>query len=157
MISTDSGKNMKSNLVTGTVLVPLAFLLLACSGKSGGTADGNSAKFRQYFLQGQQLYNNNCSNCHQKEGTGLGLVYPPLDTSDYMDNNMEEVICLIRYGMEEPVLVNGKEYIQPMPGAPTLTDLEIAEIATYIYNNWNRNRGLVEVAEVADILNACSQ
>ena len=33
----------------------------------------SSPKFEQYYVQGEQLYLKNCSNCHQKTGTGLGL------------------------------------------------------------------------------------
>jgi hypothetical protein len=44
-----------------------------------------------------------------------------------------------------------------MPGIPTLTDLEVAEIATYIYNTWDHKRGIVEVKEVTSVLNACNK
>lgn len=115
----------------------------------------SSPKFRQYYQQGEQLYLNHCSNCHQKDGTGLGRIYPPLNTSDYMDHHFEEVLCLIRHGRGGGLIVNGQEYNQPMPGIPTLSDLEVAEIATYIYNTWTHERGLIEVKAAAKILNEC--
>jgi hypothetical protein len=43
-----------------------------------------------------------------------------------------------------------------MQGVQSLTDLEIAEIATYIYNTWDHKRGMVEVKEVSKILESCS-
>lgn len=133
----------------------LALLLPACSGKRSEESKDTSIKYQQYYLQGQQLYATHCSNCHQKDGSGLGLVYPPLNTSDYMENNFERVICLMRNGTQAEILVNGNAYVQGMPGLPTLTDLEIAEIATYIYNTWEHDQGLIEVASVADLLNSC--
>jgi len=42
-----------------------------------------------------------------------------------------------------------------MPGIPVLTDLEVAEIATYIYNSWEHQRGLVDVAEASRVLRVC--
>jgi hypothetical protein len=42
-----------------------------------------------------------------------------------------------------------------MKGIPALTDLDIAEIATYIYNTWDRQRGIISVNEVTDKMNNC--
>ena len=114
-----------------------------------------SAKFEQYYVQGELLYKKHCSNCHQVNGTGLGLVYPPLDSSDYMEKNFEQVLCLMKYGIKREILVNGKSYVQPMPGVQSLTDLEIAEIATYIYNTWEHQRGIIEVNDASKILKNC--
>ncbi|HEY5823442.1 MAG TPA: cytochrome c [Cyclobacteriaceae bacterium] len=128
--------------------MPAAYcLLLSCS---------NDPKFNQYYVQGEQLYVKNCSNCHQKNGKGLGLVYPPVDQSDYLDKNFEAVLCLMKYGTKGELIVNGKTFNQPMPGIPTLTDLEIAEIATYLYNNWERKRGLVDVKETSAVIAKCN-
>jgi cytochrome c551 len=135
----------------------LAFLfLVACSNKTDNTKK-SSTKFQQYYNQGELLYSQHCSNCHQKNGTGLGLVYPPLDTSDYLTTNFKEVLCLIRYGKEGEILVNGKSYNQKMSGIPSLTDLEIAEITTYVYNTWSNERGLVDIKEVSSILADCAK
>lgn len=132
-------------------------LLIIISSCSAGSKDSNtSVKFQQYYIQGQQLYLQHCSNCHQEDGSGLGRVYPPLNVSDYMENNFEDVICLIRYGKSGEIIVNGDSYVQKMPDMPALTDLEIAEIATYIYNTWNHSRGIIEVKEASTLLRSCS-
>jgi len=73
-----------------------------------------------------------------------------------MNQNFEKVLCLMKYGLKEPITVNGKSFVQPMPGVVTLTDLEIAEIATYIYNSWDHNRGIVDVAEASRVIKACT-
>lgn len=122
---------------------------------SPGSQSGKSVKFQQYFVQGEQLYNLHCSNCHQKSGKGLGLLYPPLDESDFMDENVSAVICLIKNGRSGELLVNGNSYNQPMPGIPTLTDLEIAEIATFIYNSWSHDEGVIELSRVTKTLSQC--
>jgi len=72
-----------------------------------------------------------------------------------MENNFEQVLCLMKYGIEGELIVNGKNYNLAMPGIPLLTDLEIAEIATYIYNAWGNKRGLVDVKDVNLILATC--
>lgn len=128
-------------------------VVLSCVG------DGRSSdpKFKQYYNQGEELYTQHCSNCHQKNGKGLGRIYPPLDSADFLNNNFNSVICLMRNGMEGSITVNQVEFNQRMPGIPTLSDLEIAEIATYIYNTWDNKRGLVDVKEVTPILQSCEK
>jgi len=114
-----------------------------------------SPKFRQYYVQGEILYRQHCTNCHQQDGSGLGRVYPPLNTSDFMEENFDEVICLIRNGISGEILVNGISFNQAMPPLPRLTDLEVAEIATYIYNTWDHQRGIIDVKDASRILQRC--
>jgi len=125
-------------------------MLIGCSFPSK-----EEVKLKQYIVEGQQLYQTHCSNCHQINGNGLGKVYPPLNPSDYMENNLEKVLCIMRNGMKEEILVNGEVYNQLMPGVSSLTDLEVAEIATYIYNSWGNEKGLIGVNEVNVIMKAC--
>ena len=119
------------------------------------TNSNQSPKFQQYYVQGELLYLQHCSNCHQKNGTGLGLLYPPINTSDYMDNHLNETICLIKNGATGEMVVNEKKFNHEMPGLPLLTELEVAEITTYIYNSWGRQHGLVDVNEVTKTLLQC--
>lgn len=132
----------------------LFIVIVLCCCSNSKTAE--SVKFQQYYVQGEQLYTKHCSNCHQSTGTGLGLVYPPLAQSDFMKNNLEQVLCLMKYGIKGEIIVNGKSYVQPMPGVQSLTDLEIAEIATYIYNSWEHEHGLIDVTETSRIMRQCN-
>src|SRR5436190_8984024 len=139
--------------IQSTYLLPLtACLFLLTTYVLTGCGD---LKYKQYLVEGEQLYLKNCSNCHQRNGKGLGLVYPPLGPSDFMEQHADEVICLIRNGRTGELLVNGQSYNQPMPAMPALTELEIAEIATYIYNSWGHSKGLVEVKQVSQSLQSC--
>jgi cytochrome c551 len=137
------------------VALSLFCFLLSCGDRDKATADRTDPKFQQYYNQGELLYQKNCANCHQKNGRGLGRLYPPLDSSDYMSKNFEDVICLMRYGKKGELTVNSVSFNQPMPGIPTLTDLEIAEIATYIYNSWSHEQGLIDVNRITDLMKKC--
>ena len=149
-----AGRRQKTAGKGHAYMTLLCCLLLTtnCLLPTGCTSD---PKFQQYYVQGEQLYIKNCSNCHQKNGKGLGLLYPPLDVSDYMDKNFDEVLCLMKHGKEGELTVNGKLFNKPMPGITTLTDLEIAEIATYIYNTWDRQHGLIDVKTTSATLTTC--
>ena len=111
-------------------------------------------KRQKYITEGILVYKTNCANCHQTKGQGLAALYPPIAGSDYLANK-NSVICLIRYGQQGKIVVNGKTYNRPMPAQPQLSDLEIAELVTYIYNEWGKETRLTGVKEVTPILNAC--
>lgn len=138
----------------------LVVLISACSGKQENNKSlthAEEVKLEQYRVAGQQLYVQHCSNCHQTDGKGLAKLYPPVDKSDYVDENFYQVICLMRHGMRGEVVVNGTVYNQPMPGIPQLTKLELAEIATYIYNSWGREEGIVTVHDTEKALQKCEE
>ncbi len=120
-----------------------------------GSAANRDTKFQQYYAQGEQLYLQHCSNCHQKGGTGLGRVYPPLAQSDYMQKDIDHVLCLIKYGQAGEIVVNGQTYNKEMKGIFALTDLEVAEIATYIYNSWQHEHGIIDISHVAKAHQKC--
>lgn len=135
------------SMVNGLALLFIVSIPFSCTTKD--------AKFQQYYAQGQVLYEKNCSNCHQKNGKGLGLVYPPLASSDFLEKNFNISLCLMKYGKQGEIIVNGKNFNKPMPGVPSLTELEIAEIATYINNSWGIQNGIVEISQVTSALNKC--
>lgn len=136
--------------VIGIILIAGIF---SCSGKSQ-QAD---IKFRQYYLKGETLYKQNCANCHQSNGRGFGLLYPPLDSSDFLLNYPDSSICIIRHGRSGHIVVNRLDYNQPMPGSLTLTDIEIAQIMTYICNSWSNEQGMFEVKKVSEVLTNCTR
>lgn len=146
--------NIRRILFFVTPLLGSFILFQGCT--PGSTEKKSSTKFKQYYIKGESLYLKHCSNCHQKNGTGLGLLYPPLNRSDYMDANIPAVVCLIRHGIQGEIIVNGKSFNKEMPGIPQLTDLEIAQVSTYIYNTWTHQHGILEVKEVSQILKDCA-
>lgn len=130
------------------------FVLAVCLFVS---CDPGDPKLKQYIVEGEQLYLTHCSNCHQRDGQGLRKVYPPLAGSDYLEGHFREIICGMKYGMQGEITVNGVMYNQAMPGVISLTELELAEIATYLYNSWGQQRGMVETRQVGALLDSCAR
>jgi len=133
-------------------------ILSSCTNKSASEQSLTKAeqvRYEQYFVEGRQLYNQHCSNCHQANGEGVGKLFPPIKSSDFMGNNFDQVICLMQNGISGEITVNGVNFNQPMPGVQGLTNLEVAEIATYIYNTWEHQRGYIDVKSVNKILVTC--
>ncbi len=134
--------------IAGVSLLLVGFsLCLSCQSEE-------EIKRQRYITEGILVYKNNCANCHQNKGEGLAALYPPLAHSDFLANK-NAVICLIRYGQQGPIKVNGKSYNRPMPAQPQLSDLEVAELVTYIYNEWGHETKLTGVKEVTPILVQC--
>jgi mono/diheme cytochrome c family protein len=92
-------------------------------------------KREQYFAEGFQLYTANCANCHQADGKGMASLYPPLNVSSALQDK-GLLSCVIKNGMRDTILVQGKKFSRPMPANPRLTDLEIAEIITFVKVKW---------------------
>ncbi len=114
-------------------------------------------RLKQYMAEGKRLYHLHCANCHQTDGTGLARLYPPLKRSDYLISNRQESICGIRNGQKGEIIVNGVSFNQEMPSNFKLTKLEIAEIATYIYNDFADTVQIITLKEVQMILDSCQR
>ncbi len=100
---------------------------------------------------GKALFAGTCSTCHQANGEGLEGVFPPLAKSDWIAKNPKGVPTAILHGLQGKVVVNGKEYNSVMPPMNQLTDDEVANISTFVLNNWGNPGGRVTKEEVAQI------
>ncbi|MBL9214585.1 MAG: nitrite reductase, copper-containing [Opitutaceae bacterium] len=91
--------------------------------------------------KGKQVYMGLCFACHQPDGKGLPAAFPPLAGSDYLLADRERAIRTVLKGMSGPVTVNGKRYDSAMPPQEAvLTDQQVADVLTYVYNAWG-NQG----------------
>jgi len=127
----------------------LCLALASCSSKE-------EVKTEQYFAEGFQLYTTYCANCHQPNGEGLSNLYPPLKGEEALSNKYL-IPCIIRNGMSDTIMVNGKEFSRPMPGNPKLTDIELAEIVTYLTIKWGKDSTFTSIETVQNLLLDCRQ
>ena len=112
-------------------------------------------KLEQYMVNGQRSYKLYCAHCHQEDGSGLKKLMPPLKNADFISNNLEETICIIKNGAKGEMIVNGENYNLVMPPNRFLKDIEVAELTTFIYNTWADGDRLVSIEEVQEALNKC--
>lgn len=145
-------KELKNSYKFIKKLLLKVFLILVAVVSFTSCQSAEKIKLEQYYIGGKELYEQNCANCHQKDGKGFQNLYPPIAGSDYLKNK-EKVIYIIKNGLSGEIMVNGKKYNQPMPANNQLTNLDIAEVVTYIYNEWNGETKITEVKEVEKVLN----
>ena len=152
----------KSNIIYCFTLIVL--LLIKCGSNTQNPEDQNSVfdrrqdrlKTKHYLNQGENLYKTYCTSCHQSDGKGLAKLYPPLANSDYLMEDIPRAACIIKYGKYDEIVVNGVSYSQLMPSLTHLTNLEIAEILTYITNTWENKSGIQHVSDVERWINECT-
>ncbi|MCF6359256.1 MAG: cytochrome c [Cyclobacteriaceae bacterium] len=149
--------NFYSPLFSYLLLSILALFLFSCGParnnetfKTLSTKDQN--KYQKYIIQGRDLYKANCASCHQTNGKGVKKLIPPLAGSDYLRENQAKSVDLIKNGASEPVVVNGISYLPTMPAHAHLSNLEIAEILTYINNSWGNEFGFADAKEIKKLL-----
>ena len=133
--------------------------LSACGPGSGNAtyqslSDTDQAKFEKYMILGNAVYDSYCSKCLQPDGKWLHGLIPPLATSDYLQQNQNAIPCLLRGGSKDSIMVNGRNYPPQMP-AHDISNLELAEVITYINNSWNNEYGFTPVIEVDKLLLRC--
>lgn len=118
----------------------LASLMLAVSGAWAQESGG-------LVKQGQQIFEDNCAQCHLKSGRGLPGTFPALDKNPFVAGDPKPVLATV---------LNGRK--GPLGQMPTwkdqLNDQQIAAVVTYIRQAWsNRAPGVTPemVAEVRKI------
>lgn len=107
------------------------------------------------YPQGEILYNNFCSNCHAADGSGLEGLIPPLANADYLVSHRDKLPCIIRYGIADTIVVNGRTYTQKMEAIPNLSRFEIANILNYIEHSWGNQQKYFTIQEVEASLENC--
>ena len=136
-------------------------ILASCGGgedkkQQKKTNSRDEIRQKQYKVQGAKVYSTYCMNCHQQNGKGLAALYPPLAGSDYLLEDISRAACIIKNGQFKEIQVNGVTYNQMMPGNP-ITNLEVAEVLTFIANSWGNEAGLVGVKDVDSWITECKE
>ena len=97
--------------------------------------------------KGGKLYNTYCGVCHQRDGMGNDR-FPPLSGSEWVIGDKMVPINIVLNGLEGELHVKGKTYNNRMPRMNLLSDENIAQILTYVRQNFNNNASAVTKQDV---------
>jgi mono/diheme cytochrome c family protein len=87
---------------------------------------------------GEVAYENYCASCHGNDGKGVGELVPPVYQSSLLKENPDQLACIIIYGMQGPVEVNGVIYNQPMLGLEgQISEMELTNLVNFLLQEWN--------------------
>ena len=105
----------------------------------------------QSIVDGEEIYQDFCLQCHLSNGEGVSGIYPPLANSDYLFDDIDRSIRNIKYGLSGPIIVNDEEYNAVMLNNG-LDDEEISDVMNYILNSWgNKTNEMITKERVAKI------
>lgn len=121
-------------LAVGCLAAPA---LILASGRQDAPAGMSEAeKFDQLFYEGQVVYGTSCVSCHDADGGDSSA--PALSGHPSMGARDHIVRQILRGNAE-----------RGMPAfAATLTDRQVAGVATYIRNAWDNAHGVVLESDV---------
>ncbi len=104
---------------------------------------------------GKRVFTQICAACHQGNAMGLPGAFPPLAMSDYLNADPKRAIGIVLNGLSGKITVNstGYENVMPAQGAQ-LSNEEIANVLTYVLNNFNNKGGKISAAEVKAVREA---
>jgi mono/diheme cytochrome c family protein len=105
------------------------------------TSAPNTANGKRVFMQ-------YCMSCHQADGGGVQNMNPPLIKTTYVLGDKTRLIKIVLNGLNEDIEINGDTYTNTMPSQDFLKDQEIADVLTYVRNNFGNKASAVTAAEV---------
>jgi mono/diheme cytochrome c family protein len=129
-------------------LVCLSTIIFAQKAPKKGVkvkATGGSAAAE---ASGKVVYMQNCLPCHQQDGGGVQNMNPPLIKTTYVLGEKNRLINIVLKGFNEDVEINGETYSNAMPSFAHLTNQQIADVLTFVRNNFGNKAPAVTKADV---------
>lgn len=100
------------------------------------------------FSRGKLLYKTYCISCHQFDGGGVENMNPPLIQTAYVLGNKVRLINIVLKGFNKRVDIGGDSYSNNMPPLNYLTNQQIADVLTYVRNDFGNKASAIKLAEV---------
>ena len=91
---------------------------------------------------GEQLFLENCAECHQADGKGLASIYPALAGSELVKGSGVDVALVLIIGRGEMPSFSG-----------SISDDEIATIINYVRNAWGNSGAFISAETINSLQN----
>lgn len=129
---------------------------IAWSGEGSTAKPIEAAKLspadQKRFDAGKVRYQTLCFACHQMNGQGLAGLAPPLAGSEWVEGPEGRLARIIMHGVRGEITAAGVTFNLEMPPLGTALDDEaIAEVMTYVRNEWGNRANPVDGAAVKAI------
>jgi len=150
-------------MIIGSFIVLNALIYVSCNGPGGNQGKVKPAEDASETMaatslnditlkRGEEIYNKVCLACHQADGSGVPMMFPPVTQSKFINGDNEQLIRVILDGMSGPVEIKGEEYNSIMPPQKdNLDDQEVSDLIYYLRNSFSNSAGDITAEEVARI------
>ena len=136
---------MKKVMIIGVVLCATLSFLSAQTKAPKKPGAGSSVS------RGKQVYEQYCLTCHQVDGSGVPHLNPPLIKTTFVPGNKTKLVQVVLKGMQSSEPIDDEYYSNNMPPHNFLKDQEIADVLTYVRNNFGNKASAVTATEVKAI------
>jgi ubiquinol-cytochrome c reductase cytochrome b subunit len=127
-----------------------ATILAAPAEAAEAPAGGGGAAAAPANANGAKVYSTNCASCHGAAGQGMPGAFPPLAKNDVVTGDPNKVVGILLGGLHGAITVNGQTYNGQMPAwKGTLSNADVADVATYIRASWGNSASAVTEKQVA--------
>jgi len=106
---------------------------------------------REVLDAGATLYETYCVACHQRDGKGDGSRFPPVAATRWVSGDPGRLIGVVLNGLQGEVQVEGQTFNGVMPPHAFLTDDQVAQLLTFLRQNFGNYAGGIKPGEVAEI------
>ena len=149
-VTGDEDRKIYSGKQVEGIYIPEGGTIQEMPGETQAPAEATATSLAERMEFGKQVYDRTCLACHQANGEGLENAFPPLANSDYLNADVDRAIGVVLNGQTGEITVNGKKYNGVMT-KQTLTDEEVANVLTYVYNSWGNNKTEVTPTMVTQV------
>ena len=101
--------------------------------------------------EGKSVFMTFCLSCHQKDASGVPGMYPPLQNNKVITGDKKKIINIVINGLQGEIEVNDEIYSQTMPPQNYLTNKQIAQVLSFLRQNFGNKADSVKVTEVSTI------
>lgn len=145
---------MKKIIILGFLLTPFGLLMGNTSKNAAKEKTDSVNEIQQSKTGGEKVFKKYCISCHMADGGGVPHMNPPLIQTTYVLGNKEELIKIILNGFDKNVEIEGETFTNKMPPLKNiLKDQQIADVLTYVRNNFGNKASAVTTAEVKAVRN----
>ncbi len=136
-------RNMKKIFLVVGLLITTAIIFLHCKNNSASELEASVGR-------GQKVYEQYCLSCHQADGSGVPHLNPSLIKTSYVLGDPATLINVVKQGLSG-VEIDGETYSNPMPSFDNvLNEQQIADVLTYIRNNFGNKADVITVEQVKE-------
>lgn len=105
--------------------------------------------------RGALVYLNNCSGCHRTDGQGAGRTFPTLSRSSAVAaSDATSLVRIVLQGSAMPYTATAPSELDMPPFGWRLTNVEVAEVLSFVRSSWGNNASAVNTESVANVRNA---
>jgi mono/diheme cytochrome c family protein len=127
-----------------SVVFVLAIGLMSQTKKPAAPAQGGT---QASITRGKQVYYEQCLSCHQADAGGVQGMNPSLIKAKFVLGGKPALVKIVLNGLVG-VEIDGDSYNGVMAPHADLTDLQIADVLTYIRNNFGNKASAITPAQV---------